>query len=331
MFRHLPLSVALSLATGLASALATPLAIAQNYPGSKPVTLIVPFSAGGPTDVLARTLGHSMQSALAGTVIVDNAPGAGGTIGINKVAKAQADGHTLLVMHIGFSTAPALYKSLPYNTQGDFEPVGLIADVPMTLIAAKKFAPNTFPELASYVKANKAKVTLANAGIGSASHLCGLLFQSALEADLTTVPYKGTAPAMNDILGGQVDLLCDQTTNTTGQIRSDKVKAYGVTTKTPVASLPALKPLAQQGLKDFEVAVWHGLWAPKGTPKPVVDKLVAALKTALKDEGLKKRLADLGTEPVADAKAAPEALRAHVAAEINKWGPIIKKAGVYAD
>ncbi len=331
MLRQFPLSLALSVVFALGTPLGAPSAAAQDYPGTKPVTLIVPFTAGGPTDVLARTLGHSMQAVLKGTVIVENTPGAGGTIGINKVAKAQPDGHTLLLMHIGFSTAPALYRTLPYKPEGDFEPVGLIADVPMTMIASKKVAANTFPELVSYIKANKDKVTLANAGLGSASHLCGLLLQSALQTDLTTVPYKGTAPAMNDILGGQVELLCDQTTNTTSHIKADKVKAYGVTTKTPVASLPTLKPLADQGLKDFEVAVWHALWAPKGTPKPVIDKLVMALKAALKDEALKKRLADLGTEPVADAKAAPEALRAHVTAEINKWGPIIKKAGVYAD
>jgi tripartite-type tricarboxylate transporter receptor subunit TctC len=300
------------------------------YP-NKPITMVVPFSAGGPTDTLGRTIAQAMTVDLKQTVMIENVGGAGGTIGVNRVAKASPDGYNLLLHHVGMSTAPALYRSLPYKTIDDFEPIGLVADVPMTLIARQNFPAKDFKELLAYVKTNRDKVTLANAGLGAASHLCGLLFQSAIETDLTTVPYKGTAPAMNDILGGQVDILCDQTTNTTSQIRSGKVKVYGVTSKTRVPSLKDIPTLDEQGLKGFEVAVWHAVYAPKGTPKPVLDRLVASLQTALKDANVKLRLADLGTEPVPQAKATPEALRAFLKSEIDKWGPIIKKAGQYAD
>lgn len=303
---------------------------AQNYP-SKPITMVVPFSAGGPTDTLGRTVAQAMTVALKQTVIIENVGGAGGNIGVDRVAKARPDGYTILLHHIGMSTSPALYRKLNYNPLTDFEYIGLVADVPMTLIAREKFPANDFKELLTYVKANKSKVTLANAGLGAASHLCGLLFMSAIEADLTTVPYKGTAPAMNDILGGQVDLLCDQTTNTTGQIKNGKVKVYGVTSKVRVPSLKDIPTLQELGLKGFEVAVWHGIYAPKGTPKPALDALVAGLQAALKDANVKLRLADLGTEPVAQNRATPEALKAQLKAEIEKWAPVIKKAGQYAD
>jgi tripartite-type tricarboxylate transporter receptor subunit TctC len=303
---------------------------AQNYP-TKPIMMVVPFSAGGPTDTLGRTIAQAMTIALKQTVIIENVAGAGGNIGIDRVAKARPDGYTVLLHHIGMSTSPALYRKLPYNPLTDFEYIGLVADVPMTLIAKEKFPAKDFKELLAYVKANKDKVTLANAGLGAASHLCGLLFQSAIDTDLTTVPYKGTAPAMNDILGGQVDIMCDQTTNTTGQIKNGKVKVYGVTSKTRVPSLKDIPTLQELGLKGFEVAVWHGIYAPKGTPKPALDALVAALQSALKDSNVKLRLAELGTEPVAQDRATPQALQAHLKAEIDKWGPVIRKAGQYAD
>ncbi len=314
---------------GTLLALLTSVAHAQ-YP-AKPITMVVPFSAGGPTDTLGRTIAQAMTVDLKQTVMIENVGGAGGTIGVNRVAKASADGYTLLLHHIGMSTAPALYRSLPYKPIDDFEYIGLVADVPMTLIARAGFPASNFKELVTYLKANKEKVTYANAGLGAASHLCGLLFMTAIQTDLTTVPYTGTGPAMNDILGTQVDLMCDQTTNTTSQIKSGKVKVFGVTTKTRVPSLKEIPTLEEQGLKDFEVGVWHGIYAPKGTPKPVLDRLVTALQNALKDSNVKLRLADLGTEPVPQAKATPEALRAHLKAEIDKWGPIIKKAGQYAD
>ena len=303
---------------------------AQNYP-TKPITMVVPFSAGGPTDTLGRTIARAMTVALKQTVTIENVSGAGGNIGVERVAKARPDGYTVLLHHIGMSTSPALYRKLNYNPFNDFEYIGMVADVPMTLIARETFPAKDFNELLTYVKANKEKVTLANAGLGAASHLCGLLFMSAIGADLTTVPYKGTAPAMNDILGGQVDLLCDQTTNTTGQIKNGKVKAYGVTTKVRVPSLKDIPTLQEQGLKDFEISVWHGIYAPKGTPKPALDALVAGLQAALKDANVKLRLAELGTEPVAQNRATPGALKAQLKAEIEKWGPVIKKAGQYAD
>jgi tripartite-type tricarboxylate transporter receptor subunit TctC len=303
---------------------------AQTYP-TKTITMIVPFAAGGPTDTVARLVAQSMGNKLKQQIIIENVGGAGGTIGAARVAKAAPDGYTLFMHHIGHSTAPALYRKLSYNAQTDFEPIGLVTDVPMTIVARKDFPARDFREFLAYVKANKDKVTYANAGVGSASHLCGMLFMTAIGADLTTVPYKGTGPAMNDLLGGQVDFMCDQTTNTTSQIKSGKIKAYGVTTKTRLPNMSDLPTLNEAGLPGFEVAVWHGLYAPKGTPKPVVDTLASALQTALKDPNVKQRFGDLGTEPVSEARARPEALRAHLKSEIERWSPIISKAGVYAD
>ena len=306
------------------------LASAQAYP-TKPVTLIVPFAAGGPTDTVARTVAALMSRSLGQTVVVENVGGAGGNIGNEKVAKAAPDGYTLLLMHIGISTSATLYRNLRYNAVTDLEPIGLVTTVPMTMIANKDFPPNNMKEMIAYVKANKDKVSYANAGIGAASHLCGMLFMSAIQTDLLTVPYKGTAPAMTDLLGGQVNLMCDQTTNTTSQIKGGKVKVYGVTSKTRVASLPDVPTMDEAGFKDFEVGIWHGMWAPKSTPKPIVDKLNAALNEALNNEDLKKKFADLGTTPEPAERRKPEVLRAFLPAEIAKWGPIIKKAGVYAD
>jgi tripartite-type tricarboxylate transporter receptor subunit TctC len=305
-------------------------ASAQDYP-TRTISIIVPFAAGGPTDTVARLVSQSMSKTLGKTVIVENQAGAGGTIGVEKVAKSKPDGYTLLLMHIGISTAPSLYRNLRYDTQKELDPIGLITDVPMTIIAKKDFPPKDMKELITYVKANKDKVTYANAGVGAASHLCGMLFMTAIQTDLTTVPYKGTGPAMTDLMGGQVDFMCDQTTNTTPQIKGGKVKAYAVTTKTRVKSLPDLPTAEESGLKGFEVAVWHGLWAPAGTPKAAIDKLAAALRAALHDPDVVAKFAELGTEPVADNRATPDALRAHLKSEIEKWGPIIKKAGVYAD
>ncbi len=310
---------------------ASTVAHAQSAYPTKTITMIVPFAAGGPTDTVARLVAQSMSKTLKQQVIVENVGGAGGTIGAARVAKADPDGYTVLLHHIGQSTAPSLYRKLSYNAADGFETIGLITDVPMTFIARKDFPAKDFKELLAYVKANKDKVTYANAGVGSASHLCGMLFMSAIDTDLTTVPYKGTGPAMNDLLGGQVDFMCDQTTNTTSQIKSGKVKVYGVTTKTRVPSLPDVPTLNEAGLPNFEVAVWHGLYAPKGTPKQAVDALSGALRVALKDATVKQRFAELGTEPVADNRATPEAHRAFLKAEIDKWAPIIKKAGVFAD
>ena len=311
------------------AALALPV-FAQDYP-TKTIALIVPFAAGGPTDTVARLLAQSMSTTLKQQVIVENVGGAGGTIGATKAARAPADGYTLFLHHIGQSTAPALYRKLPYDAVKDFEPIGLVTDVPMTIISKKDFAPQDMKELMAYVKANKDKVTYANAGVGSASHLCGMLLMTVMQTDVTTVPYKGTAPAMNDILGGQVDFMCDQTTNTTGQIKAGKVKVFAVTTPKRVPSLPDVPTAQESGLAGFDLAVWHGLYAPKGTPKAVVDKVAAALQVALKDSTIKTRFAELGTEPVPADQATPDALRKKLVSQIEVWSPIIKKAGVYAD
>lgn len=320
-----------SLMIAAAGTLASGGAFAQNYP-TKPISIAVPFAAGGPTDVVARTIADALTRAMPGAnVIVENVAGAGGTIGVTKVAKANPDGYSLLIHHIGMSTAPALYRKLAFDPLKDFEYIGLINDVPMTLLVKKGFPPNNVKELVPFLKANAAKVSFANAGLGSASHLCGLMFMSTIETDLTTVPYKGTAPAMTDLIGGQVDMLCDQTTNTTQQIKAGTVKALAVTSGKRLETLKDLPTMSESGLPGFTVGIWHGMYAPKGTPKAVVDKLVAALQTALKDPAVVRRHAELGAEVVSTDRATPEALQKHLAAEIARWSPVIKKAGVYAD
>ena len=305
-------------------------ALAQQYP-NKNITMLVPYAAGGPTDTVARVIAQAMGKPLGQTIIVENRPSAGGILAPEQVKNSSPDGYTILIHHIGMATIPWLYRQLRFNPIDDFEPIGLINDVPMTLIARPTFPPNNFKEFLAYIKANKDKVTYANAGIGAASHLCGMLFMSYIQTEFLTVPYKGTGPAMNDLLGGQVDFMCDQTTNTTSHIKSGKVKAYAVTSKKRVPSLPNLPTLDEEGLKGFEIGIWHGLYAPKGTPKPVIDKLSSALQQSVKDETVRKRFADLGAETMPPERATPEALRKHLKAEIDKWGPLIKKAGVYAD
>ncbi len=318
----------------LAAAVAAFAAQAQSFPGSKPITIVVPFSAGGPTDRVARDLAEAMRKPLGGvTLVVDNAAGAGGSIGANKVAKASPDGHTLLLHHIGMATMPTLVRNLPFKVESDFEYLGMVNDVPMTLIGRPSLPANNYKELSAWINENKGKINLGNAGIGAASHLCGLMFQNALKVDMTTVPYKGTAPAITDLIGGQIDLLCDQTTNTTSQIEGKKVKAYAVTTTKRLAT-PALKDLPtlnEAGLKGFEVTIWHGLYAPKGTPADVVAKLNAALKAALKDPDFIKKQEGLGAVVVNDKRVEPAEHKKFVAAEIAKWSPVLKAAGVYAD
>ena len=309
---------------------ATSLSQAQEYP-SKPITIIVPFAAGGPSDTVARLTAQTMGNVLKSQMIVENVGGAGGTIGAARLTQAKPDGYTVFIHHIGHATAPALYRKLGYDSIKDFEPIGLVNDGAMAVVARKDFPAANLKEMIAYLKANKEKINMANAGVGSASHLCGMLFQTALATDFTTVPYKGTGPAMNDLLGGQVDFMCDQTTNNASQIKAGKVKAYAITTAQRVPALPDLPTMSEAGMPDFTVTIWHAMYAPKGTPKPVIDKLSKALQEALKDANLKQRFADLGSEPVAQERATPEALRAHLKAEIDKWGPIIKKAGVFAD
>ena len=302
------------------------------YP-EKPVTIVVPFAAGGPTDKVARDLGDVLRKQLNQPVIIENVGGSGGTLGAAKVAKAAPDGYTVLLHHIGMATAPALYRKLPYDTLTDFEYIGMVNEVPMTLVGRSTLPANNMAELMKWINANQGKINLANAGLGAASHLCGLLFQQAVKVDMTTVPYKGTAPAMTDLLGGQVDLMCDQTTNTTQQIEGGKIKAFAVSTPKRLTSpvLAKLPTLDESGLKGFNVSIWHGMYAPKGTPKAVQDKLNTALRAALKDPELIKRQEALGAVVVTDARLAGAEHKKFVESEIAKWGPAIKAAGQYAD
>ena len=311
------------------------LAQAADFPvKDKPITIVVPFTAGGPTDRVARDLAEAIRKPLGATaVVVENAAGAGSSIGSNKVAKGSPDGHTLLLNHIGMATMPTLVRTLPFKVESDFEYLGLINEVPMTLVGRPSLPANNFKELTAWINANKGKINLGNAGIGSASHLCGLMFQSALQVDMTTVPYKGTSAAMNDLLGGQIDLMCDQTTNTSGQIEAKKIKAYAVTTaqRLKVPALKDLPTLGESGVKDFQVTIWHGLYAPKNTPADVVTKINTALKAALKDPEFIKKQEGLGAIIVTDKRVDAAEHKKFVAAEIAKWSPVIKAAGVYAD
>src|SRR5436190_7782586 len=275
-----------------AAALSTS-ASAQQYPTHN-INMLVPYAAGGPTDTVARVVAQAMGKPLGQTVIVENRPSAGGIIAPEAVKNAKPDGYTILIHHIGMATIPTLYRQLRFDPLKDFEYIGLINEVPMTIIANEKVPAKDLKEFLAYLKANKDKVSYANAGIGAASHLCGMLFMSAIQTDVLTVPYKGTGPAMNDLVGGQVDFMCDQTTSTTGQIKGGKVKVYGVTSPQRVASLADIPTLEEQGLKGANVGIWHGLYAPKGTPKPVIDKLVKALQEALADPAVKAKFTELG-------------------------------------
>jgi tripartite-type tricarboxylate transporter receptor subunit TctC len=305
-------------------------AYAQPFPNHA-ITLVVPFAAGGPTDVVARTLAASMGKTLGQSVVVENKLGAGGTIAANYVAKATPDGYTIFIHHNGMATATALYRKLPYNPLADFEYIGQVADVPMTLVARKDFPPESLRDYIAYVRANKQSINLANAGLGAVSHLCGMLLQQALGVELTTVPFQGTGPALTALLGGQVDTLCDQTTQTIPHIRAQKVKFYGVTTRTRIAALPDAPTLDEQGLKDFEVVVWHGVYAPKGTPREALERVNQALRAALRDPMVAGRFAELGAQIVPEDKQTPAGLRDWLKSEIDKWGPVIRSAGTFAD
>ena len=299
----------------------------------KPITLVVPFAAGGPSDKIARDLAEALRKPLGQTVIVDNAAGAGGTIGSTKVARATPDGYSLLVHHIGMATSPALYRKLSFKVPDDFEFLGLINEAPSVLIGKQALEANNFADLRTWITSNGGKVFLANAGLGSASHLCGLLLQSALKTNMTPVPYKGTGPAMTDLMRGQVDLMCEQATNAVPQITGKKVKVYGVSSLQRL-QIPALKDvptLSEAGLKDFNVQVWHGLYAPRGTPPAVLAKLNAALRAALKDPELIKREEALGLTLVNDDRLDPAGHKKFVEAEKERWSKVIKDAGEYAD
>lgn len=320
--------VIFSLAAG--TVLAVSGAFAQSYP-ERQINMIVPFSAGGPSDTVARLIAEKMSTDLGQQIVIENVGGAGGTLGAGKVATAEPDGYTILLHHIGMATSATLYRSLAYEPLNAFEYVGLVTEGPMTIVTRKDFEPVDFKSLVNYLKANAETVTIANAGIGAASHLCGLMFMSAIEALLTTVPYKGTGPAMTDLLGGQVDMMCDQTPNTVEQIKGGAVKAYAVTTPERLKALPDLPTAIEGGLADFNVSVWHGIYTPKGTPSPVNERLSAALQNALADPDVVAHLAELGIAPSSAADATPSALRTRLEAEIPRWKAVIDKAGVYAD
>src|SRR5688500_6382138 len=302
---------------------------AGSYPESA-ITIVVPFAAGGPTDTVTRLVSEPMAAELGGEIVVQNVEGSGGTVAADQVANAEPDGYTVLMHHIGMSTAPTLYPDLPYDPLEDFEMIGLVTEVPMTIIGSPNFEPTTMEELVTYVEENLDTVTYANAGIGAASQLCGLLFETATGLDLTEVPYDGTGPALDDLLGDQVDFMCDQTTNTTEHIIGGEVKAYAVTTPERIDALPDVPTTEEAGYGDIGVTVWHGLYAPAGTPQEAIDALSAALVTALQDQTVIDRLAELGTAPVPEDRATPDAHAQHLSDQIELWAPIIEASGVTA-
>ena len=314
----------------IAFAIATFPAHAQTYP-SKPITLLVPFAAGGATDTVARVTAASMSKLLGQTIIIENATGAGGTIAAARASRADPDGYTLLIHHIGISTAATLYRKLPYDTKTAFAPIGLVTNAPMTIIGRPDLPPNTLAELITYIKANGDKMTFGNAGLGAASHLCGMLFMTAVDKQILPVPYKGNGPVMNDLIAKQIDLSCDQTTNTTGPISAKLVKSYAITTKARLSSMPDLPTADEAGLKGFEVGAWHGIYAPKGTPDEIIQKLSKTLQQALADPDLVKRFNDINTEPVSQDQATPAALNATLISEVDRWAPIIRAANQFAD
>jgi len=290
----------------------------------------VPFAAGGPADVIARILANGMSKVLNQQFVVENTVGAGGTIGTAKVASSPSDGYSLLLMHISHAANVAFCPNLRYDPVKDFEPIGLVAESPMAIVARKNFPASNFKEFITYLSANNDKMTYGFAGIGSASHLCSLLFFHAINTTVNGAPYKGTAPALNDLLGGHLDFMCDQTINVLQPAKSGLVKAFAATTPQRLKVAPDLPTIAESGLPDFQMVVWYAMYAPKGTPKPVIDKLSAALQKALQDPEVQERLAQSGAETVPPERARPDVLRDHLKVEIDRWVPIIRKAGVLA-
>lgn len=320
--------------TGLSALLAwscicacAPALAAEEFP-ARTIVMVVPFPAGGSTDVLGRLLAKSMSSNLKQTVIVENVGGAGGTIGVSRVAKSAPDGYTVLFHNMAHATAPSLYHNLPYDPQTSFEPIGLVADVPMILVARKNFPANNYRELAAYAKANPGKITFANAGVGATSHLCSVLFNSVTKLNTTLVPYKGTGPALNDIAGGHVDMICDQPASTTGFIKNGVLKGIAVATRERLPTLKDVPTFEESGLSNFELSVWHGLYAPKGTPSPVIDRIKVALQAALQDPELIGKFEGLGAVPVAASRQNPDALGKHLSAEVKRLGDALRAANM---
>ena len=302
-------------------------ALAQDFP-VKPITMVMPYAPGGPGDVITRVFAAAMQKPLGQQIVVENPAGASGTIGTTKVARAKPDGYTLLMIHVSHATNQAMYKGLPYHPVDDFEPIGRATSGPMLVAARNGFPAKNLAEFVPYVKANASKISLAHAGVGSASHLCGLMLQNALGVKFNEIPYKGTGPALNDLLGGQVDLLCDQTSGTVPSVKAGKIQAYAAAGRSRIPSLPDMPAIAEAGVQGMEINISFGLYAPKGTPKPVLDKLSAALQTAVSDPEVRQRLEGMGISAVPVELARPEALRAHLKNEIDTLGGLLIKAGV---
>lgn len=303
---------------------------AQDFP-SKPITMVMPYAPGGPGDTITRVFAGAMQKTLGQQIVVDNPAGASGSIGTAKVARARPDGYTLLMIHVSHATNPAMYKSLPYNPVDDFEPIGRATSGPMLIAARNEFPSKDLNEFVAYVKANAPRISLAHAGVGSASHLCALMMMSTLGVKFNEIPYKGTGPALTDLMGGQVDLLCDQTSGTVPPIKAGKIKAYAAAGKSRLPSLPQMPAISEAGVQGFDINISFGLYAPKGTPKPVLDKLTAALQTAVADSEVRQRLESMGISAVGVDQARPEALRAHLKHEIDTLGGLLIKAGVKAE
>jgi tripartite-type tricarboxylate transporter receptor subunit TctC len=321
--RHAVLALAAAL-------LAASPASAQTYP-DKAITMVVPYAAGGPSDVIGRLIGQHMSATLGQQVVIENVAGAGGTTGAARVAKASPDGYTLLVHHVALAAGASLYQKLAYDTATAFQPIGLVNTGPFVLTSKLGFDAADGKALLAKLKAEGPKINVAHAGIGSGSHLCGLMLTQALGTSFTYVAYRGTGPAMNDLVGGQVDLLCDQTTNAIPQVNGGKVKAYAVTAPRRIDQLPNLPTVAELGIDGFDVAVWHALYAPAGTPKPVVDKLHGALQAALADATIQARFTELGTVLFPADRRSPDALAAHLKGELARWNEAITKAGVKAE
>ena len=321
------------LATLAALALAAPtVAAAQqdSFP-NRAVTIYVPFAAGGPTDAITRIVAEGMQRHLGQPVVVENATGAGGTIAAARVAQAKPDGYSLLMHHIGLASTATLYRRLPFSVTESFAPLGLASEAAMTLVARPDFPADDLAGLMAEIKDKGDRLNLGHSGLGGANHLCGMLLQHAAGRSVTGVPHRGSAPALTELSAGRLDIFCDQATNTIGFIRDRRVKAYAVTSPTRVVGLDDLPTTAEAGQPSILMTTWHGLYAPKGTPEAVQERLSAALRAALKEPSLRERFARIVTEPAADARATPAYHRQFLAEEVARWRPIIEAAGQYAD
>jgi tripartite-type tricarboxylate transporter receptor subunit TctC len=320
----------LLLALAALGLLAAP-AAAQNYP-SRPITLIVPFAAGGPTDVIARIVGENMSKTLGQQIVVENVAGAGGTTGITRGATSKADGYTIMMGHMGtHGAAPALYPKLKYDPTKDFEPIGIAAGTPIVIVAKKDMPAKDLKEFIAYLKANQSKVNQAHAGVGSVSHTTGVLFASQIGAKFTQIAYRGTGPALNDLVGGQVDFMTDQIVNVVEQIKAGTIKAYAIATPARSPAIPDVPTTKEAGMPEYQVSAWNAMFAPKGTPKDVVTKLSDTLGKALDDDGTRKRLLDLGGVIPEKAERTPQYLAGFVKQEVDRWTPVLKAAGVTAE